>query len=241
MFILFPILGLILIILGLLIKYRKCYWLISGYNTATEEQKSKMDITKLGKLTGNLCFIIALILFASGIFIKLKWNIPFMIDMGLIFVVVPYAVIKAQKYDMNPSTGKSRIVAAITVLFSILTVGFVGGLLFYGSAEAEVTVASEQIHIQGMYGTDIPVKNITGITLKDTLPEILTKTNGFDLGNILKGNFKLKDMGIGKLFVHTDTPPYIYIAAGKDYFIINSADPNTTKSLYATMKAVWER
>ncbi|MFU0827925.1 MAG: hypothetical protein ACFWTJ_10435 [Lachnoclostridium sp.] len=50
---------LIFIVFGILIKYKKCYWLISGYNTSSKEKKKNIDIAGLSKFTGNFCFIIA--------------------------------------------------------------------------------------------------------------------------------------------------------------------------------------
>lgn len=41
--IIFSIVSCIFIAIGILISKYKCYWLISGYNTASKEEKSKVD------------------------------------------------------------------------------------------------------------------------------------------------------------------------------------------------------
>lgn len=52
----------ILAIIGWLIKYKKVTWLISGYNTASKQEKEKYDIEKLCKHMGNFIFALAFIL-----------------------------------------------------------------------------------------------------------------------------------------------------------------------------------
>lgn len=51
----------LLIIIGYFIKYKKVTWLISGYNTASQEQKKKYDIEKLTRHVGNFLFILAVV------------------------------------------------------------------------------------------------------------------------------------------------------------------------------------
>ena len=50
---------LILLIIGLFVKYKKVTWLISGYNTASKEEKAKYDVEKLTKYFGNFLFVLA--------------------------------------------------------------------------------------------------------------------------------------------------------------------------------------
>lgn len=51
----------ILAIIGWLIKYKKVTWLITGYNTASKQEKEKYDIEKLCKHMGNFIFTLAAI------------------------------------------------------------------------------------------------------------------------------------------------------------------------------------
>ena len=63
---LFP--PLILFLIGYLIRYRKMYWLISGYNTMSGEKKKKVDTENLGIFMGNICFILGILLFVGFLF-----------------------------------------------------------------------------------------------------------------------------------------------------------------------------
>jgi len=45
--------------IGVFIKWKKVTWLISGYNTSSEEEKKKYDIDKLCHHMSNFIFILA--------------------------------------------------------------------------------------------------------------------------------------------------------------------------------------
>lgn len=51
--------ALLIFILGLLVKYKKVTWLISGYNTASKEKQAEYDQKKLTRYVGNFLFILA--------------------------------------------------------------------------------------------------------------------------------------------------------------------------------------
>ncbi|MCD4713496.1 MAG: DUF3784 domain-containing protein [Clostridiales bacterium] len=57
----------LLVVFGWLIKYKKVTWLISGYNTASEEKKKEYDIEKLCKYMGNFLFVLASVFFIMSV------------------------------------------------------------------------------------------------------------------------------------------------------------------------------
>ena len=64
----------ILIVIGIIIKYGKASFLISGYNTASKEKKATYDKDALCNYTGNFIFILAA--FYTLIPIIIKFNLP---------------------------------------------------------------------------------------------------------------------------------------------------------------------
>ena len=52
---------LLLFTIGYFIKVKKVTWLISGYNTASKEEKVKYDIDKLCHHMGNFIYLLALV------------------------------------------------------------------------------------------------------------------------------------------------------------------------------------
>ena len=49
----------LLLLIGVFIKYKKVTWLISGYNTSSKEKKEKYDIDKLYRYMGNFVMLLA--------------------------------------------------------------------------------------------------------------------------------------------------------------------------------------
>lgn len=51
----------LLFVIGAFIKWKKVTWLISGYNTASKEEKAKYDVDKLCHYMSNFVFVLAFI------------------------------------------------------------------------------------------------------------------------------------------------------------------------------------
>lgn len=60
--------SLLLFIIGIFIRWKKVTWLISGYNTASKEQKETYDIDKLCYYMGNFIFVLGVIWFLISCF-----------------------------------------------------------------------------------------------------------------------------------------------------------------------------
>ncbi len=226
--------SLLFIIFGVLIKYYKAYWLIAGYNTASPKYKAKVDIVGLGRFMGDSCFIMGGICLIVAGLMYFDYTVASYWAFGLIPIYSIYMLIKGQVFDPNTRTPDGRMSPDIKYFLGVILVIMlsVGGSLGYGSIAPEVTITSEYIQIGGIYGIKLRTEEIREVSLQDSLPKILRKTNGFDLGNILKGNFALEDLGHVKLYVYRSRPPYIYITREHDYIIINYKDARKTEELY---------
>jgi len=224
--------------LGVLIKYFKCYWLIAGYNTASPEQKKNVDIEGLGRFIGNSLFVMSAILAISYILLYMGCDTIGIWVKRLMYIIIPYIVIKAQRYKIN-SKDKSQKTEGVkpNIIIIVLLLIFMGGLTIYTIIPHRVDVNSEQIKISSIFGTEIKMSVVTNVVLKDEIPKIIVRTSGVGLGNIRKGLFRLQDIGMGKLYIYTDKPPYLYIFTEKDYTIINYKDSKETEELYHTIKS----
>jgi len=67
--------ALIFIIIGILVKYAKMYFLIASYNTMSAEKKAEIDIEKLANLLKNVFFGMALLIIL-GYFISKSLELP---------------------------------------------------------------------------------------------------------------------------------------------------------------------
>lgn len=91
------IVGLLFIILGILIKYAKMYYLLAGYNTMSKKEQDKYDIEGIASIFRNGMFGMAIIMFI-GFIISQYLNNP-KIEMYSLFIAIaiglPYLLIKS--------------------------------------------------------------------------------------------------------------------------------------------------
>ena len=97
--------GLILIILGALIHYGKCYDLIAGYNTMTKEKKEKItkdQLTKLSRAMKNMLWGMGFSLLA-GYFAFNYFNVYFSHFVPIIMAawMIPYIIYMRMKIKMD--------------------------------------------------------------------------------------------------------------------------------------------
>lgn len=96
--------SLLFIVLGILIKYGKMYFLIAGYNTMSKEERDKVDIKKLADLFKNTMFGMA-ILIIIGYLIAKELKNPMVENtcfFGALLIGIPYLLLKSnsQKFKI---------------------------------------------------------------------------------------------------------------------------------------------
>lgn len=138
---------------------------------------------------------------------------------------------------MRVGANKSRKSTMITALV-------VGGALIIGAilfvmhmnniveVEAQVIISDSSFEVNGMYGGIYLFDEVETVELKDTMPEILVRTNGAAIGEVKKGNFKLEELGLCRLYLSSETGPYVYIMVNDFYVIINYPNKDKTQQLY---------
>ncbi len=110
---------------------------------------------------------------------------------------------------------------------------------FYaGSRPPVVAVSSDRLSVGGgiFYGADVPFSDIQEVSLQDTIPRVLRKTNGFNAGDTLRGNFALEVLGNGRIFINRGVPPYVVVKTKDSYVIVNFKSPQQTRELYEELR-----
>lgn len=97
--------GLFLILLGVLIKHAKWYFLIAGYNTMPKEQKESYDIEGIATLFRNVMFYMGGVLIIGSILSKLL-NVVSIHNTSFFIAIIPgmiYLLAKSNsdKYKLN--------------------------------------------------------------------------------------------------------------------------------------------
>ena len=128
------------------------------------------------------------------------------------------------------------------VLLTVVALGGSGYMLSWGSQEPSVEVTAERIEIESMYfyNESIQRNQLTAIELREQLPTITLRTNGYALGGTLRGWFATQDMGTVLLYAHADTPPYIYMHTPDHWVILGFDDPILHKTVRIMIKCyIW--
>jgi len=220
-----------------MIRYFKWYWLIAGYNTMTRERKRQVDIEGLGKFLGNMFFGLAAVMAAGSVLAYFAVpGVSIAVPVIMVILIV-YMLIKARYFDAgacNPD-GTLRRSTKIIIGLIIALLAAIVVLTYTGTFPSRVIVDPESVQIKGMYSVTIRRDEIHNITLEDSLPQILRRTNGFSAGGVLKGHFELKDLGRARLYVDANKPPFIYINTADGLVIVNQGDRQNTEKLYQTL------
>ncbi len=236
--------SILLLAIGISIKYGKAYWLISGYNTMSSEKKKNVNVEQLGKRMGDFCIFLAVLIFL--IIMSLVFELFILTVIGAVLFIsgIIIFIIKAQKYDGNAvkENGKMKVntkfaIGGIAAFFVILSIG-VGFLLYQGNRSVAYVLSADGIQISGMYGETIAAGDILDVAIQEDLPEITLRTNGSAIGSKLKGFFNVTGYGNAKLFLDTKTPPYIFIRTAKKTIILNDGDRAKTEALYQSIRVL---
>lgn len=220
------IIGAFFIGLGFLVKANPI--LIAGYNTMPEEKRKNVDIDGLSTVMKNYMIAMGIALIVGGfVFDWLGWKM--LADSWIIVCVLgtmPFMLMHAQRFDRNKrSPGKLAFAIALVLVIGLGTIGF----LYFSSQPAEIKVTGRQITISGMFGTEA---EITNAELIEELGTIELKTNGFHLGEVYKGHFRVAGLGSCRLFLQSASGPYALLTTRNgEKIVVNDADASKTTAL----------
>jgi len=126
--------GLLFAVLGVLIRYFRWYWLISGYNTMSKERKKQVDIEALAYFMGNCLFLIAGLQFLGAYFYYIEIPVVSQLAPLVVVALIIYMLIKAQKHDsgaLNPDGTMKKstklILGTVFILFVVLVIFIFAG------------------------------------------------------------------------------------------------------------------
>lgn len=222
---------------GIMIRLKKAYWLISDYNTMSEEEQLNVDKEKMGKAASNTLFIITALMTAGVLSLYFYKDTMGIIAFLLILPTALISVALSQKYDHNKrDSNEGKFIVAGLGFFFTLVIILVFTAITSGSKPVNFTVDKGVLSISGNYGKDIDLSGVKNIELKDSMPVHLYKTNGFNFNTVLKGHFRSGDENL-MLYVDTSKPPFIYMDTSDGMLILNCKNAGETQQLYETLKA----
>lgn len=228
------VIGLFLIGIGLLV--RKFPVLIAGYNTMPKEEKKNVDVNGLSKLMRNGLVAIGLsIMIGYHLFAWLELTLlADLVIMLAIFVGLTIMLIMAQKFDGNRQQRGKWLGPTIMAIITIILVA----LFAYELSPTKVKIEENTIRFMGSYGLTLQTSDIKSVELIEGIGS-LRRTNGLNIGHVNKGNFNVSTLGKCRLFVHSNTPPYVLVRRyNADPIIINYRNKADTEQIYQMLKEV---
>lgn len=229
-------LSVLFILVGFTVTEKNAKHLLSGYNTMSEEDREKVDLTAYIPYFRNFHFFLGITFFIFGA------SLTYFVGRnagGLFLGIYPivayiYFIATSSKYSKGLSTKWNKF--GIVILS--ITLVFVVGLFAYGYTENRISYDANYIEFSGSYGENISVDNIAKIELVNTLPKITSKTNGFAMGTVNKGYFRTKNGEIVKLILNSDQKPIILLTKTNGKKIYFSAETDDNQGIYDEMGRV---
>lgn len=205
--------------------------LISGYNTATPEERAYMKEKGIVKFTSNYLYALAGVIL--GGYLLERAGVPNAQDWSwLVFALLAIImVIRSRRFNPpgppSPQRKRSAILSAI-----ILVV--VAAIIAWNAFPADIALTESQLTISGAYGIEIDYTQIEKVSLLEKVPPVDIRTNGISLGPINKGHFRLKDGRGVLMFLRSHTAPYLMIEFKTDQkpIILNQKSAEETTTLY---------
>ncbi len=129
---------------------------------------------------------------------------------------------------------RNSIIASLIIGGAII-IGFAAFFIYMDKnfkVDTEIVVTDTTFEVNGMYSGIFELASVSSLELKDSIPEILERTNGAAIGEVKKGDFKLENLGLCRLYLISEEGPYLYIKVNDFYVIINYKDRTRTEALY---------
>lgn len=213
-----------------LILIRKSYKLISGFHSSTPEEQQNMINAGYPQAVGKMMLHVGIIL-TLGFLLQLL-HVPYAIEgsyvvMLIVLFVESFLMTKKSK-KKSQKINKTVLVISLILVIVVFAVPFMPNTLEIKENSFEVT---------GLYGEEWAFSEIEDISLYDQLPDITLRTNGISLFGKRIGNYRVEELGSGKLFVHSDDGPFIVVRTKESFVIMNTDNPDQTMENYNQLQS----
>ncbi|WP_370224138.1 DUF3784 domain-containing protein [Cytobacillus sp.] len=221
------------LILGWAVRFKKAYWLISGFASRPDEEKEKLIENKYPQKIGSLLFgtAIGMLMLVPLSFTEFRFGTE--AQFGFMLFVLLGGLIYLSRYEVLAKRKRSYVIA---IILSIVTLGPLVYLTVSSQKGYEMAVAEDSFEISGMYGNEWTYEDIKSVQLLEVMPEVTWRQNGIGLPTLSQGHFKVTGYGSSLLFIQKDHMPILYIELKDEQIFVNSKDAAETQSWYDELK-----
>lgn len=219
--------------IGFILNKNNAKYLLSGYNTMSEQEKNNFDLEAYLVFFRkfHLVFSISLLIVATVLhfFINSIWSSIFL----LLYPLFSYTffIWKSNSY-YNMISKNRKIITFVGVAFMATITLIIVFDLNKTLKDNHLIIHSNSIEISGEYGMDIDKNKIKSIKLVSSYPKIISKSNGFTLGDVKKGIFKTNKNTEVKLLINSERTPLIILVTKDNREIYYSSKNKSNQEIY---------
>lgn len=228
--------GIISFIFAYMLYYKGAYWLISGINFMPREKaQERYDLTGLTRHFGKMLAIIGLSLFLGGIAVWAGHQRIMMLLISSMFIIIPFFMFGAQRYDKVGGKTQKIVNIVVASLMGIIAI-FIVSMLLSSSKAPAVYVENNTLVIKTVYGTEVPLGSIEEIGRVNLAERDIRKSNGFNFGDTLRGNFSVEGLGSVLLYQQGSPGDTVLIRTRDKTILINMGSPGANDQLIQLIK-----
>jgi hypothetical protein len=222
--------GFFFFLIGLILTVDNSKYLLSGYNSLNEEERSKIDIKPFVKFFRRFHFFLSFSFSTIGILFYLTIDKLFSELFIVFFPFLAYIFFFAftSYYNRNTNNKSGLIVSLVLILIVII----ISIQLIIDLKIDRMIIQNDYLTLEGNYGEKIDKKDILSYNLLDSLPILSHKLNGFAMGNVKKGIFLTKSNDTVKLIIHSEKQPFIEIERKNNLKVYYNQEASETNKLF---------
>ena len=219
-----------LIYLPYILNENNADYLLSGYNSMSEEKRKNFDLKgylKFLKTTFPAIGGVVLIQFVPFYFLD-RSHYGMVVMVFIICLALPIIIIKSQRFDHNL---KSRNRIVIFVVCGILAlIPFAMSYSIYTTTQPTIAAVKDRSLIfSGSYGEEIPLQSIVDVSIESQLPRIRGKRNGFAMGGYRKGKFRSTEGNV-TLYQAPENRCFLRVSTDKNLYYWGSDEAQVRKA-----------
>jgi hypothetical protein len=111
-----------------------------------------------------------------------------------------------ERHDISQNSNSRNNYYAVSIILVVVAL-----LCLYEYQSIKIDLKEDKFKISGIYGSSINYNDIDAIDTISKMPRIEMRTNGFALGRVCKGFFRLKEIGSASLFINFNVSPFVQL------------------------------
>lgn len=179
--------------------------LLSGYSSFTDSERTSYAFKRYLKAVSNALIAMAALLMGGTLASVLTGSSMWVSVFVVLFLAIPFYVLYFQSLISLRLKRRCRLWSG--VIFLVL-IGIVSFTQLYPNT---ISLTNHTLHISGWYGETVPDSQIVSVDMKQSLPEIVIRTNGISWMGFHRGYFRTSQGQTVKLLVSGSHTPFLHI------------------------------